>query len=96
MDQTWSTDPDQWRQASSSKPHDSRNRAQARAAKRQAASNKLDKALELGYSGIMENKKITMWWNLPPEELDEVIEANDGKLNPFMHIEEDEKIHNRS
>ena len=42
------------------------------------------------------NKKITMWWNLPPEELDEVIEANDGKLNPFMHIEEDEKDHNRS
>ena len=32
-----------------------------------------------------------MWWNLPPEELDEVIEANEGKLNPFMHIEEDEK-----
>ena len=42
------------------------------------------------------NKKITMWWNLPPEELDEVIEANDGKLEPFTYVEEDEKIHNRS
>ena len=62
---------------------------------REAASRKpqagLDKAVALGYSGIMENKKITMWWNLPPEELDEVIEANDGKLNPFMHIEKDEE-----
>ena len=38
------------------------------------------------------NKKITMWWNLPPEELDEVIEANDGKLEPFTHVEEDETI----
>jgi hypothetical protein len=36
-------------------------------------------------------KKITMWWNLPPEELDEVIEANDGKLEPFAHVEEQEK-----
>ena len=55
----------------------------------------LDKAVALGYSGIMENKKITMWWNLPPEELDEVIEANDGKLEPFTHVEEDETIQNR-
>ena len=42
------------------------------------------------------NKKITMWWNLPPEELDEVIENNNGKLEPFTHIEEDEEVHNRS
>ena len=34
--------------------------------------------------------KKVMWWNLPPEELDEVIEANDGKLEPFAHVEMDE------
>ena len=51
MGQTWPPDRDQWRQASSSKPQEPRNRPQARAAKRQAAS--LDKAWALGYSGIM-------------------------------------------
>ena len=53
MDEIWSPDRDQWRQASSAKPQDTRIRAQAWAAKRQAASNKLDKAWALGYSGIM-------------------------------------------
>jgi len=42
LGEAWPADPDQWRQASSSKPPDSRNRAQAWAAKRQAASHKLD------------------------------------------------------
>ena len=44
LDQTRSPDPDQWRQAASSKPKDTRIRPQAWAQKWQAASNKLDKA----------------------------------------------------
>jgi len=43
--EVWSPDHDQWPQASSAKPQ----RAPA-----QASSFKLDKALDLGYSGIME------------------------------------------
>jgi len=58
MGQTWSPDQDQWRQASSSKPPDTWDRPQARAAKRQAASNKLDKAWALGYSGIMSSRTL--------------------------------------
>ena len=58
MDEVRAPDHDQWRQASSSKPHDSRNRAQAWAAERQAASNKLDKAWALGYSGIMSSRTL--------------------------------------
>ena len=54
MDQVWPPDIYQWPEASSSKPQDTWDRAQAWAAKRQAASNKLDKAWALGYSGIME------------------------------------------
>ena len=54
MGQAWSPDRDQWRQAPSSKPPDTRIRPQAWAAKWQAASIKLDKGLDLGYSGIME------------------------------------------
>jgi len=51
MGQAWSPDHDQWRQASSSKPQDP--------GRPQAASNKLDKALALGYSGIMSTKLST-------------------------------------
>ena len=58
MDEVWSTDHDQWRQASSSKPPDTRVRPQAWAAKRQAASHKLDKAWALGYSGIMSSRTL--------------------------------------
>ena len=47
MDQVWSPDTNQWRQAASSKPQDPRL-----GQKPQAAS--LDKAWALGYSGIME------------------------------------------
>ena len=43
---------------------------------------------------IMKDKKITMWWNLPSEELDEVIENNGGKLQPFTHIGESEEKEN--
>ena len=58
MGQTWSANLDQWRQASSSKPPDTRDRPQARPQKRQAASNKLDKAWALGYSGIMSSRTL--------------------------------------
>ena len=48
MDQTWSPDHDQRLQASSSKPQDSRI-----SKKLQAASFKLDKAIDMGYNRIM-------------------------------------------
>ena len=48
MGALWPPDLDQWRQAASSKPQDSRI-----SKKLQAASFKLDKAVDLGYSGIM-------------------------------------------
>ena len=53
MGETWSPDRDQRPEAASSKPQVSRNRAQARATKRQATSCKLDKAWALGYYKIM-------------------------------------------
>ena len=49
MDQTWPQNPDQWRQASSSKPPDTWI-----SKKLQATSFKLDKAIDLGYSRIMQ------------------------------------------
>ena len=49
-------DQDQWLQASSSKPK--RTKTQAWAAKRQAASIKLDKLQALGYSGIMSSRTV--------------------------------------
>ena len=57
MDETWSPDRDQWSKASSPKPPDTWIRAQAWAAKRQAASFKLDKPQALGYYKIMNKKQ---------------------------------------
>ena len=34
---------------------------------------------------IMKDKKITMWWNLPPEEIDELRDA--GQLQAFTCVE---------
>jgi hypothetical protein len=59
MGEVWPSNINQWSKASSSKPPDAWIRPQAWAAKRQAASNKLDKALELGYNGIMSTKLST-------------------------------------
>jgi len=53
MDEIWSPDHDQWRQASSSKPPDTRLGQEP-----QAASFKLDKAWALGYSGIMSSRTL--------------------------------------
>ena len=36
------------------------------------------------------SKKKIMWWNLPPEEIDELKENNGGKLPPFAYVEEEE------
>ena len=52
MDQTWPPDSNQWLQAASSKPQDSRI-----SKKLQAASAKLDKLQALGYYEIMKIKK---------------------------------------
>ena len=55
----WPADQDQWPEASSSKPHDSRiSKQQARTAKRPAASFKLDKLQAVGYNRIMEQFKL--------------------------------------
>ena len=54
MDAPWSADQDQWRQAASTKPQDSRI-----SKKLQAASVKLDKVLDLGYNRIMSTKLST-------------------------------------
>ena len=53
MDQTWSPDQDQWRQAASSKPDGAP--AQAASYKLQAG---LDKAVVLGYIGIMSSRTL--------------------------------------
>lgn len=37
------------------------------------------------------SKKKIMWWNLPPEEIDELKENNGGKLTPFAHVEVEEE-----
>ena len=59
LDQTWSPDRDQWPEASSTKPQDPRiSKQQARTAKRQAASFKLDKPQALGYYKIMKINKL--------------------------------------
>ena len=57
MGPPWSPDRDQRPEAASSKPQDPRIRAQAWAAKRQAASHKIDKAWALGYYKIMKEDK---------------------------------------
>ena len=41
---------------------------------------------------FMKDKKITMWWNLPIEEVEEI--QNNGELTPFAHIEESEEEEN--
>ena len=61
MDQVWSPNPDQWPEASSSKPPDTWDRSQARAAKRQASSYKRQATSLTGPElwdnmGIMKNK----------------------------------------
>ena len=55
LDQTWPADQDQWLQASSSKPQDSRI-----SKKLQAASFKLDKLQAVGYNRITPGRKCTV------------------------------------
>ena len=56
MDQAWSPDTNQRPKASSSKPPDTWDRPQAWTTKRQAASFKLDKAIDMGYNRIMTSR----------------------------------------